>query len=112
MPPGVDIHEDCSLRIADQLTEDFYLDANQFSNLDHMEVLDVELPAYMSKQYWYTLNYNLSGFSKTVEGYSFEHPVHFRYQRPSNTSEFHQVFVPEARQLSITCNDVTYRLKE
>jgi hypothetical protein len=112
VPKSVDIHEECWLSIVDQLTEDFYLDADQFNNIKRYETLDIERPAYMSKQYWYRLTYNLSQLTKSADGYQLAHPVHFRYQQPSSHHEYLQVFIPEARHLTITCGDTTYQLKE
>ena len=90
------------------MSEKYYIDADQFTTATHYEVINIEKPAFQSKQYYALLTLPIE---ITKDAISTSYPVHFRYQKAS-TTEFAKVVLSPLRSLRIQCPSALYSFKE
>lgn len=81
------------------MSDKYYIDVDQFTLSNSSEVINIEKPTTLSKQYQVQLVLPIA-LNKTSVTASY--PIHIRYQKPSN-SDYAKIVLSPLRSLTIRC---------
>ena len=70
-----------------------------------MEIINIELPDYLSKQYMYRITTGLGNLKELDPStYSFTHPIHFRYPTPQK-ADYAEINIHPIERVWIECKN-------
>lgn len=104
--------QSCSVVIEEILPESTYIDSDQLRSVTRYEVINVEKPEYLAKQYFYSYSIPFGKFKATgSRKYNYLYPIHFRYPQPSNLN-YTLVALHPSDRIHLSCSSSQILIEE